>query len=45
MLNKDTFIKSMHMAASVRETRAKSLQNTANWKPEQLPSYLSYSNI
>jgi len=30
MLNKDSFIKFMHMAASVRETRAvcKSLQNT-----------------
>jgi len=36
MLNKDSFIKFMHMAASVRETRAtiKSLQRTTSIKLE-----------
>jgi len=34
MLNKDSFIKFMHMATSVRETCAvcKSLHSTAHWK-------------
>jgi len=36
MLNKDLFIKSMHMAESARETRAviKSLQSTTHGKLE-----------
>jgi len=34
MLNKDSFIKFMHMAASVRETCAvhKALHSTTQWK-------------
>jgi len=36
MLNKDSFIKFMHQAASVREIRAlcKSLRSTTHWKLE-----------